>query len=55
MINCNEKKFNLKKQTISNLKVREMSVAKGGLRVAINVQNDSDTCWCGPTYWEGCQ
>ncbi|MCP4216317.1 MAG: hypothetical protein GY765_16835 [bacterium] len=50
-----EKKLNLNKRTISNLKVRELSAAKGGRMNALHNGATGDTCLCGPTFWEGCQ
>lgn len=46
------KKLNLKKETISN-----MEKVKAGQAVPVKTFQDpvSDTCLCGPTFWDGCK
>ncbi len=51
------KKLMLKKETIANLRNIDMSYVRGGGGSVSDdpPTEDTETCWCAPTWWEGCQ
>lgn len=51
------RKLSLHRETLRVLSDRQLPAAAGGAQIVAvdDTRPVSDTCWCGPTFWETCE